>query len=108
MRESEHPADWPSACVLPVSLIGAGQTEHWYLIGRASSTAIARPALRAALATIPLARLRDAGLLDPLLRLAGTAAPPGVPTPRDEPTGFDDLDADSLIRLALGTTGSGS
>src|SRR2546429_9686988 len=49
--ESERPADWPSACVLPVSLIGAGQTEHWYLIGRASSTAIARPALRAALAT---------------------------------------------------------
>ncbi|MEU4626873.1 SDR family NAD(P)-dependent oxidoreductase, partial [Actinoplanes sp. NPDC023801] len=58
-------------------------------------------ALRAALATVPLARLRDAGVLDVLLRVAGLATD-------DEPAGngpaaeeIDDLDVDALIQIAL-------
>jgi hypothetical protein len=55
-----------------------------------------------ALASIPLTRLRDAGLLDILLELAGAAVE------RGESGAIDDLDADSLIQLALDNAGSGS
>jgi acyl carrier protein len=62
--------------------------------------------LRQVLAGIPLTRLRDAGLLEPLLQLAGldddavTAADPAGPA-------IDTLDAESLIRLALDTEDTG-
>jgi hypothetical protein len=61
--------------------------------------------LRQMLAAIPLARLRDAGLLEPLLQLAGldddaAAADPAGPA-------IDTLDAESLIRLALDTEDTG-
>ncbi|MEU6072142.1 beta-ketoacyl reductase, partial [Streptomyces sp. NPDC047082] len=66
--------------------------------------------VRASLRTIPLARLRDAGLLDALLELAGhrpTAI--GAPLAADDPAGegagnlddIDDMDAESLISMAL-------
>jgi acyl transferase domain-containing protein/acyl carrier protein len=56
-------------------------------------------ALRDALATIPLNRLREAGLVDVLLRLAdGTD---GVPSPANESVDLDELAADDLIRLAF-------
>ncbi len=82
-------------------------------------------ALRRAVATLPVARLRTAGLLEPLLTLvaetSGRAAPPdGIdgpggpagPDAADEPggldeldgfdelDGLDELDADDLVRLA--------
>ena len=62
--------------------------------------------LRQMLAAIPLTRLRDAGLLEPLLQLAGldddaaAAADPAGPA-------IDTLDAESLIRLALDTEDTG-
>ncbi|UXY30533.1 type I polyketide synthase [Streptomyces sp. HUAS TT20] len=66
--------------------------------------------VRATLRTIPLARLRDAGLLDALLELAGhrpTAM--GTHLAADDPAGegagnvddIDDMDAESLISMAL-------
>ncbi|MEU4890699.1 beta-ketoacyl reductase, partial [Streptomyces xinghaiensis] len=90
---------------------------------------------RAALARVPLERLREAGLLDALLRLAAdesgattprTSAASGAPRGREEPDGrgepdgsghrespdaaggsdaLDDLDGDALVRLALGEPG---
>ncbi|MFJ6619324.1 type I polyketide synthase [Kitasatospora sp. NPDC091335] len=74
-------------------------------------------AVRAALAAIPIERLREAGLMDTLLGLAGAATPepagplddPGTqdgPDGPDEPDGLgdlDDLDADALIEIALNT-----
>ncbi|MGY6650653.1 SDR family NAD(P)-dependent oxidoreductase [Amycolatopsis sp. TRM77291] len=52
--------------------------------------------LRAALAKIPLSRFAETGVLDTLLALTGLAVP--VPA---EPGGLDELDADSLIALAM-------
>ncbi|MBD0672070.1 hypothetical protein BU198_15480 [Streptomyces sp. CBMA156] len=71
-------------------------------------------AVRAALAAIPIERLREAGLMDTLLGLAGaaTAEPAGPlddPDTEDGPDGpdglgdLDDLDADALIEIALNT-----
>ena len=75
-----------------------------------STDPAAEAALRAALATIPLQRLREAGLEAALLELAGSgpAAPPAPnpedPTaPRSRAGDIDALDAESLIRLALDT-----
>jgi len=56
--------------------------------------------IRAALAAIPLSRLRDAGLMDALLRLADVHEEAGEAAERSN-TLIDDLDAGSLIRLAL-------
>ncbi|WP_066368516.1 type I polyketide synthase [Herbidospora mongoliensis] len=60
--------------------------------------------VRDLLAAIPMARLREAGLLDTLLHLAGAPA-----EPLDE-TGLldelDELDADALIAMALDTGGT--
>ncbi|MFE0513414.1 beta-ketoacyl reductase, partial [Streptomyces sp. NPDC058964] len=66
--------------------------------------------VRSSLREIPLARLRDAGLLDALLELAGhRPAAPGSPLSADDPAGqaggtvddIDDMDAESLISMAL-------
>nr|BCB14677.1 type I polyketide synthase [Streptomyces spiroverticillatus] len=63
---------------------------------------------RAALAEIPLSRLRAAGLLDGLLELAGLDDLDGVPG--EEPDGqgagdLDEMDAESLISMALAAGG---
>ncbi|MFJ8166809.1 SDR family NAD(P)-dependent oxidoreductase, partial [Streptomyces sp. NPDC096136] len=68
--------------------------------------------LRRVLATVPLARLREAGLMDALLALAGpadtasAAYPTGPHTDVDTDTDTDsaiaDMDLDHLIELALG------
>ncbi|WP_410600944.1 type I polyketide synthase [Amycolatopsis sp. lyj-90] len=55
--------------------------------------------LRAALAAVPLARFREAGLMEGLLRLAGVED-----SAAEEDAGdIDELDAESLIRLVLET-----
>ncbi|MFI9724512.1 type I polyketide synthase [Streptomyces sp. NPDC052396] len=57
--------------------------------------------VRQALAGIPLARLRDAGLLDALLDLAGRPAAAAA-RPKDAETGsIDRLDAEGLLAMAL-------
>ncbi|EOD63838.1 hypothetical protein, partial [Amycolatopsis vancoresmycina] len=56
--------------------------------------------IRAALATVPLARFRDAGLMTALLELAGLDAADG------DAGDVDDLDAEALVRLALDGTDS--
>ncbi|MEU7909419.1 beta-ketoacyl reductase [Actinoplanes sp. NPDC049118] len=62
-------------------------------------------ALRSALASIPMTRLREAGVLGTLLALAGLGddAEPETGGSRDD---LDDLDAADLIRRALGATAS--
>ncbi|QNP70789.1 SDR family NAD(P)-dependent oxidoreductase [Streptomyces roseirectus] len=65
--------------------------------------------VRQALASLPLAELRSAGLLDALLDLAGAAdatqAPPG-PDSRDRIDSIDSMDHDDLLRMALGEADS--
>ena len=59
--------------------------------------------IRTTLAEIPLTRLRDAGLLNALLELAGTQH---TTAPAPDSVSVDDLDMDSLIPLALDSTDS--
>ncbi|MFF3857416.1 type I polyketide synthase, partial [Micromonospora sp. NPDC002575] len=59
----------------------------------------AETAVRQALATIPLARIREAGLLDLLLKL--TDGDDTEPAPGGGDVDIDEMDADTLIRLAL-------
>jgi acyl carrier protein len=54
-------------------------------------------ALRRTLATIPLARLREAGILDTLVNLTGTEEEPQ----RAEPEDLDSLNVDDLVKRAL-------
>nr|QLJ96952.1 SDR family NAD(P)-dependent oxidoreductase [Micromonospora carbonacea] len=54
--------------------------------------------LRAVLATIPLARIRQAGLLDALLELAG-GDPADEPAADAEIASIDDMDVEALIRM---------
>ncbi|MGF1430525.1 SDR family NAD(P)-dependent oxidoreductase [Kitasatospora sp. LaBMicrA B282] len=61
--------------------------------------------IRRALAELPLARLREAGLVDLLLRLAGSEEEAPAPA-AEAPADIDELDADALIRLAMGDNGS--
>ncbi|GAB3823439.1 hypothetical protein GCM10027610_000360 [Dactylosporangium cerinum] len=56
--------------------------------------------VRRVLATIPVARLRDAGLLDALMRLTDRGTGPSDPPA--EPDAIDQLDGEDLLRLALG------
>ncbi|AGL16004.1 type I polyketide synthase [Actinoplanes sp. N902-109] len=56
--------------------------------------------LRKVLATLPMAKFREAGLMDALLQLAGIRGGT-ADTGGDSVEAIDDLDADDLIRLAL-------
>ncbi|MFE5393161.1 type I polyketide synthase [Streptomyces sp. NPDC056568] len=56
-------------------------------------------AIRTALASVPIARLRAEGLVDTLLRLAGDTDEPS--TPSTDGDSIDELDADALIDMAL-------
>ncbi|MFJ1709801.1 type I polyketide synthase, partial [Kitasatospora sp. NPDC088346] len=57
--------------------------------------------LREALAATPFARFREAGLLDTLLRLAGSGADGQIPSSDDELDLIDTMDVASLIDIAL-------
>ncbi|WP_420077391.1 type I polyketide synthase [Streptomyces sp. JL3001] len=62
-------------------------------------------AVRAALAAVPPARLRKAGLLELILQLAdGDPATPDAPTGGGDAHDLDALDGESLLRLAAETT----
>ncbi|WP_431898202.1 SDR family NAD(P)-dependent oxidoreductase [Micromonospora haikouensis] len=61
-------------------------------------------AIREAIAAIPLERLRAAGLLDAVLRLADGTADPGHAQDEDAETDLIDADVDDLVRIALGDT----
>lgn len=57
--------------------------------------------LRRTLAAIPLGRIREAGLLDTLLRLAGPDTPAPATSTADEGESIDTMDLQDLLDLAL-------
>ncbi|MFF5900971.1 beta-ketoacyl reductase, partial [Streptomyces argenteolus] len=57
--------------------------------------------VRRILQTIPINRLRDAGLIRSLLELGGVQAPAGADSADDAGGSIDELDAESLISMAL-------
>ena len=61
---------------------------------------------RQALLTVPLSRFRDAGLMDALLRLTGLDPEAGGPDQAERVETIDSLDAESLVRMALGGEGA--
>ncbi|MFH8474155.1 SDR family NAD(P)-dependent oxidoreductase, partial [Streptomyces sp. NPDC018000] len=63
--------------------------------------------VRSALAAIPLSRLREAGLMDSLLELAGIEADAVAAEDADATDSIDVMDADALISMALADSGPG-
>ncbi|WP_053161266.1 type I polyketide synthase [Streptomyces caatingaensis] len=61
--------------------------------------------IRGILMSIPLARLRDAGLMETLLELADFRGESPAPDETEEKDSIDAMDADSLIQMALGGAG---
>ncbi|MFF8004833.1 SDR family NAD(P)-dependent oxidoreductase, partial [Streptomyces sp. NPDC007917] len=80
--------------LLPTNGNGAGAAET-------SAAGPGEEELRAAVASIPLGRLREAGLLPALLKLAEGPAVPAARSAEDAPS-IDEMDVDSLIGLAHG------
>ncbi|MBC6451484.1 acyl carrier protein [Actinokineospora sp. HBU206404] len=87
----DYPNPRALAAFLVAELVPAGRAEP-----------VRDDAVRDALATIPMETLRDHGLLDRLLHLAGHPAADGAPTDDQ----IDSMDADALIAMALGATDS--
>ncbi|MEU4563539.1 type I polyketide synthase [Actinoplanes sp. NPDC023936] len=83
--------DYPTPAELAAHLLGE--------LSEDDTGAVDEARLRAVLATVPLQRLREAGLLDALI---GLAEPSG--TPDEEPAdSIADMALDDLVALALGT-----
>ncbi|MEU3188976.1 SDR family NAD(P)-dependent oxidoreductase, partial [Streptomyces sp. NPDC006923] len=60
--------------------------------------------VRRVLQSIPLSRLRDSGLMDRILELVGAQDEPSVLEDDAQPASIDEMDADSLISMALDST----
>jgi pimaricinolide synthase PimS1 len=92
--------DYPAPDVLARHL-------HDQLSPPAGPAAVASPRggaedqLRQALAGIPLSRIRQAGLLEPLLQLAALHDSATPDEPASTAAAIDSLDAESLVSLAL-------
>jgi hypothetical protein len=69
--------------------------------GRGGSADAPDTVIRQALTTIPVSRLRAAGLVEALLELAAVDK---RQTPEDEAADINDMDVDELVRLALSDT----
>ncbi len=99
--------DHPNPAVLARHIAG-----HFGTNGAAAPPAAADPEearIRSALASIPIGRLRDAGLVAPLLRLLDGhgSGNDGAASPDGDPAGsIAGMEVDDLVRLALGDTDS--
>ncbi|MGW0964505.1 type I polyketide synthase, partial [Streptomyces gelaticus] len=96
--------DYPTPSALAEHLAEA-------LFGAAEGEGAAEPGddeIRRLLATLPISRMREAGLLASLLGLVGPADPSAPPVaPSDgEPSELDSMDIDNLIEIALDNSDS--
>jgi acyl transferase domain-containing protein/NADP-dependent 3-hydroxy acid dehydrogenase YdfG/acyl carrier protein len=62
--------------------------------------------IRRALASIPLDRFRELGLLEPLLKLAGSAGDVQPPEHEDRSNSIDAMDVEQLVKQAMESPGS--
>ncbi|MFE3960579.1 SDR family NAD(P)-dependent oxidoreductase [Nocardia sp. NPDC059091] len=88
--------DYPTPQALAEYLADEFTDEHH----AGQSTDLSENDIRRALQTIPLTRLRDAGLLDALMKLAGGQDSPGEIEQSITEESIDELDIDDLIDLA--------
>ncbi|HEU5353401.1 MAG TPA: SDR family NAD(P)-dependent oxidoreductase, partial [Actinocrinis sp.] len=96
----DYPTPTALAAYLNTEVLADASTDNGTGTAEGGGADSTESRIRAALAAIPLARLRDAGLMDALLRLADVHDEAGEAAERSS-TLIDDLDAGSLIRLAL-------
>ena len=73
--------------------------------GTGTSTGTGELDIRRLLASIPIVRLLESGLYEQLVKLAGGAHAGSSPTV-DDHAAIDEMDADTLVRMALGADGS--
>ncbi|RKN07440.1 SDR family NAD(P)-dependent oxidoreductase [Streptomyces radicis] len=93
--------DYPNARVLADHLVSEVTPDH----GSGGDTVDHEERIRRLLGSIPLTRLRDAGLMDTLLELAGAAPTAAAAVePEPEPDSIDAMDAEALISMALHDT----
>ena len=60
-------------------------------------------AIRSAFASIPLARLRGAGVMETLMQLAGLVDGSAIPVEGDVADQLDEMDVESLVQMSLGS-----
>jgi acyl carrier protein len=91
-------------CPTPTALVGhileGLSPEEAYVD---AGTDFAEEKLRKALASVPLSRFRDAGLLDSLLQLADFNGDSLASARSEKAAAIDTLDAEGLVRMALGS-----
>ncbi|RBM17970.1 acyl carrier protein, partial [Streptomyces sp. PT12] len=94
--------DYPNARVLADHLVSEVTPDH----GNGGHAVDHEERIRRLLGSIPLTRLRDAGLMDTLLELAGAAptAAAAAVEPEPEQDSIDAMDAEALISMALHDT----
>ncbi|HEV2637101.1 MAG TPA: acyltransferase domain-containing protein, partial [Actinocrinis sp.] len=90
----------------PTTLAVAGYLRESLVLDPAGGADAEEDLLRRVLATTALSRFRDAGILDALLRLADPDAAAGRPEDSGRAGDIDELDAESLVRLALDAEGA--
>jgi acyl carrier protein len=93
--------DYPSSAALSEFLLSQVSSE----IPQPSEEDVHELELRSALASIPLARLREAGVLDTLLALAGLSRETPSSQDAESADEIDELDLESLVELTLGGDG---
>jgi acyl transferase domain-containing protein/NADP-dependent 3-hydroxy acid dehydrogenase YdfG len=98
--------DYPNAWALAEYLLGEASFEQ----GVDVDADPAELEMRRLLASLPLERIREAGLLDPLLRLAGAKgdAEAGLPAGSAPERSIDTLNIEELVRITLDRTGAAS
>jgi acyl transferase domain-containing protein/acyl carrier protein len=101
--------DYPNPAALAAHLLGELAPADTSGHGHAPAEVDLDPQdaeLRRTLATIPMSRIREAGLLDTLLQLADPqAATPGTSRAEDDAESIDDMDVQHLIDMALDLDG---
>jgi polyene macrolide polyketide synthase len=89
--------DYPTAAVLSEHLLAEILRETDPSAGGEAGEA----EIRRAVASIPLARLREAGVMDTLLQLAGLGGEAPPVEERDAAALIDELDEESLVQMSL-------
>jgi polyketide synthase 12 len=94
--------DYPSPAALSDVLLERISPEA----GSRAESAPDEAAIRSAIASIPLARLSEAGVMDTLMRLAGLTDRSATPLEDGTAERLDEMDVESLVEMSLGLDAS--
>ena len=91
--------DYPSTEALSRFLLERAEPRE----GRSAERDLEEADVQNAIASIPLGRLREAGVMDTLLALAGLGGDSGSSAEAESPDSVDEMDLESLVELTLGS-----